>query len=372
MAGERSLEGVAAGAATGAGVPGLLGLLLAMEAGVPVPLPSDLVMLLLGERVSAGAVPLWLAMAALEVVALAGTAALFLAARGPGRALLARVGSRLGLTGPRLARATELLERRGRPALATGRTTPGLRTVTVVAAASSGIRVGRALPALVLGSSLFLQVSTCCSATPSARRPGSCWSRPACRCWWPPPSPWPRSWCCCCRAAGAAPPGSWPRGPARRAWPSACSATPTSRPGPRTRRERDGRTGLWTTPRARTADRVGSRERPASSRPGAPCQVGRRYTSRLASLGLSERPRPDLSGQSRPSCPGDCWTCSTAGEPPRESDDLPELLNALVANSTTASPASTVATRMARQGRHPVRAAVTGSSGKRASFSRRP
>jgi hypothetical protein len=29
--------------------------------------------------------------------------------------------------------------------------------VTVVAAASSGIRVGRALPALVLGSSLFLQ-----------------------------------------------------------------------------------------------------------------------------------------------------------------------------------------------------------------------
>jgi len=56
---------------------------------------------------------------------LAGTAALFLAARGP--------------------------------ALAAGRTTPGLRTVTVVAAASSGVRAGRALPALVLGSSLFLQ-----------------------------------------------------------------------------------------------------------------------------------------------------------------------------------------------------------------------
>ena len=113
-------------------------------------------------------------------------------------------------------------------------------------------------------------------------------------------------------------------------------------------------------------------ERPAEVRPGAPVSGGRRYTSRLASFGLSERPRPDLSGQSRPLCPGDCWTCSTAGEPPLESGDLPELLNALVANSTTASPASTVATRMARQGRHPVRAVVTGSSGKRASFSRRP
>ena len=157
MAGERSVAGVLAGAGSGAGAPGLLGLLLATEAGVPIPVPSDLVMLLLGERVSAGALPLWLAALSLELVAVAGTAALFLAARGAGRALQTRAGPRLGLTGPRLARATGLLERRGWPALAAGRTTPGLRTVTVVAAASSGVRAGRAVPALVLGSSLFLQ-----------------------------------------------------------------------------------------------------------------------------------------------------------------------------------------------------------------------
>lgn len=65
MAGERSVAGVLAGAGSGAGAPGLLGLLLAMEAGVPIPVPSDLVMLLLGERVSAGALPLWLAALAL-------------------------------------------------------------------------------------------------------------------------------------------------------------------------------------------------------------------------------------------------------------------------------------------------------------------
>jgi hypothetical protein len=57
MAGERSVAGALAGAGSGAGVPGLLGLLLAMEAGVPIPVPSDLVLLLLGERVSAGALP---------------------------------------------------------------------------------------------------------------------------------------------------------------------------------------------------------------------------------------------------------------------------------------------------------------------------
>jgi membrane protein DedA with SNARE-associated domain len=158
MAGGRALGGVAAGAGSGAGVPGLLGLLVLMEAGVPVPVPSDLVMLLLGERVSAGALPLWLAMVLLELVALAGTAALFLAARGPGRALIARFGPGRAL----LAKVESRFGSRagsgaGLPALVTGRTTPGLRTVTVVAAAGSGIRAGRALAALVLGSSLFLQ-----------------------------------------------------------------------------------------------------------------------------------------------------------------------------------------------------------------------
>jgi hypothetical protein len=66
MAGERHLEDVLA-AGSGAGVPGLLGLLLAMEAGLPVPIPSDLVMLLLGERVSAGALPPWVAVGLLEL-----------------------------------------------------------------------------------------------------------------------------------------------------------------------------------------------------------------------------------------------------------------------------------------------------------------
>ena len=41
MAGGRALAGVAAGAGSGAGVPGLLGLLVVMEAGVPVPVPGS-------------------------------------------------------------------------------------------------------------------------------------------------------------------------------------------------------------------------------------------------------------------------------------------------------------------------------------------
>ncbi|HLK72224.1 MAG TPA: hypothetical protein VKU77_01110 [Streptosporangiaceae bacterium] len=147
--------------ATGAaGVGGLaaLALLLPMEAGVPIPLPADLVMFTVGQQVGAHRLPLWLAVAGFEVIAIVGTTALFLVSRGSAHQLIARFGPRLGLSQARLGRATALAEARGRPGLAVGRALPGLRTLTVIAAGASGLAGRRALPALVLGSSVFLQV----------------------------------------------------------------------------------------------------------------------------------------------------------------------------------------------------------------------
>ena len=143
-----------------AGLSGSLALvlLLPMEAGVPIPLPADLVMFTVGERVAAGKFPLWLAVAGFEVVAIAGTTALFLACRGPAQRIIARFGPRLGLTEARLGRAAAFAETRGRPGLALGRGTPGLRTLTVIAAGISGLNGRRALPALIVGSSVFLQL----------------------------------------------------------------------------------------------------------------------------------------------------------------------------------------------------------------------
>jgi membrane-associated protein len=156
--------GVASTRAAGAGLAGGIGaaagiaLLLVMEAGVPIPVPADLVMLAVGARAGAGGIPLAVAVLAFEAVAIVGTTALFLAARGPGHATIRRAGPRVGLTAARLARATGLIERRGRPALAAGRATPGLRTLTVIAAGASGLSARRALPALIAGSSVFLQL----------------------------------------------------------------------------------------------------------------------------------------------------------------------------------------------------------------------
>jgi len=143
-----------------AGLSGLaaLVLLLPMEAGVPIPLPADLVMFTVGERVAAGRFPLWLAVIGFEVIAIVGTTALFLTCRGPAQRIITRFGPRLGLTEARMRRAAGFAETRGRPGLAIGRGTPGLRTLTVVAAAVSGLSGRRALPALIIGSSVFLQV----------------------------------------------------------------------------------------------------------------------------------------------------------------------------------------------------------------------
>jgi membrane protein DedA with SNARE-associated domain len=125
---------------------------------VPVPLPADLVMLVVGEQAAAGHIPLWVAVLAFEAIAIVGTTALYLLARGPGHAVVRRLGPKLGLTEERLNRITSLISRRGRPALAVGRGTPGLRTVTVVAAGGTALAPRRTLPALVLGSSVFLQL----------------------------------------------------------------------------------------------------------------------------------------------------------------------------------------------------------------------
>ena len=133
-------------------------LILACEAGVPVPVPVDLAMIALGAAVGRGSISIWVAVVALEVVAGLGTACLLLVARGPLAGVLTRLGPRVGLTAPRLDGVRARVHRRGRPVLVLGRATPGLRTLTVGAAATTGLPVRRVLPPLVLGSSLFLQV----------------------------------------------------------------------------------------------------------------------------------------------------------------------------------------------------------------------
>ncbi len=133
-------------------------LILIEEAGVPVPIPGDFLMLLLGVHARQGQVPLWQALLVMELATLLGATALYLVAARVGHGLVYRYGRYMHLTPERLDRAERWLQRRGAVAIVAGRLTPGLRMATVIACGVFGVPLWRFLPALALGRSC----TSCC------------------------------------------------------------------------------------------------------------------------------------------------------------------------------------------------------------------
>src|SRR5205823_8440676 len=107
--------------------------LLIEEAGVPVPVPGDVLMLILGVHASQGRLPLWQAIVVMELATILGATFLYAAARLGGRGLVYRYGRFMRLTPERLDNAEKWLTRHGSRAVFLGRLVPGLRIVTAVA-----------------------------------------------------------------------------------------------------------------------------------------------------------------------------------------------------------------------------------------------
>jgi membrane-associated protein len=141
---------------TGA-VAAAVAIILATEAGIPVPFPADVILLGLGERAGAHAVPLWVVMGSLELVVIVGTCVLFIIARRLGHRLIERLTRRHPSIGTQIERARHTLTKRGSVGLLAGRATPGLRTVSVLVGALSAIPARVALAALLVGDSIFVQ-----------------------------------------------------------------------------------------------------------------------------------------------------------------------------------------------------------------------
>src|SRR5207249_8822988 len=72
--------------------------LLVEEAGVPVPVPGDVLMLYLDVQARTGRIPLWQAIVVMELATVVGASALYLAARVAGRSLVYRYGRFIRLT----------------------------------------------------------------------------------------------------------------------------------------------------------------------------------------------------------------------------------------------------------------------------------
>ena len=134
--------------------------LLIEEAGVPVPIPGDFLMLLLGVRARIGTVSLWQAIVVMEAATIVGASFLYFVSARAGRGLVYRYGPVLRLTPERLDRAEQWLRRHGILAVFLGRLIPGLRIVTAVGCGVFGIPSRVFLPAMSVGALLYIVAYT--------------------------------------------------------------------------------------------------------------------------------------------------------------------------------------------------------------------
>jgi membrane protein DedA with SNARE-associated domain len=141
--------------------------LLIEEAGLPVPVPGDVLMLVLGVhagRDSGGFAltdPEFLkAVGATWVGTMIGSSFLYWVSRMAGRNLVYRYGRFIRLTPERLDRAERWLKRHGSRAVFFGRLVPGLRIVTAVACGVFDVPFRVFFPAMALGALLYILVYT--------------------------------------------------------------------------------------------------------------------------------------------------------------------------------------------------------------------
>ena len=135
---------------------GLAGLLFVKEAGVPIPIPGDL--LVIGAGVATSTDPAG-ALAVLVAILLAGYiggSLQFVAVRGALRRPLIRLLTRFGLSADRIDALAERLRRGGARGVAIARTTPGVRVPAIAASGVAGLPMSAFAPGLVAGNTIFV------------------------------------------------------------------------------------------------------------------------------------------------------------------------------------------------------------------------
>ena len=135
---------------------GLLGLLLVKEAGVPIPIPGDL--LVLGAGIAAaGAGPAGLVvLAGILLAGFVGGSLQFVLVKGALRRPIVRMLGRAGVPESRLEQLAGWLRRRGTSGVAVARATPGLRIGAIAASGLAALPFTSFLAGLVAGNSVFV------------------------------------------------------------------------------------------------------------------------------------------------------------------------------------------------------------------------
>jgi membrane protein DedA with SNARE-associated domain len=135
---------------------GLVGLLLVKEAGVPVPIPGDLLVVGAGAAL-AGEGPAAIGGLALILAAgFVGGTVQFGLLRGAVRGPMLRLLERVGIGADRIESLAARLRRTGSRGVAVSRMTPGVRVASIAACGLSGLPLGVFVAGLVIGNTVFV------------------------------------------------------------------------------------------------------------------------------------------------------------------------------------------------------------------------
>jgi membrane-associated protein len=135
---------------------GLVGLLFIKEAGVPIPIPGDLLVLGAGVAAAGNGASAPVALAAILLAGFVGGSLQFLLVRGALRRPLLALAARVGVSRERLERLADWLRRRGIRGVAVARATPGLRIGAISASGLAALPFPVFLGGLVAGNTLFV------------------------------------------------------------------------------------------------------------------------------------------------------------------------------------------------------------------------
>ncbi|MBV9356363.1 MAG: VTT domain-containing protein [Chloroflexi bacterium] len=123
-------------------------------AGLPIPVPGDLLLLAAAAQAASGRLALWEAFGTVLLAVVLGGVVQFLLVRGSGRQLLLRFGRYIGLTAARVETAAATVRRAGPVGVALFVLTPGVRTLAIPACGLALVPWRIFVPGLVVGSAV--------------------------------------------------------------------------------------------------------------------------------------------------------------------------------------------------------------------------
>ena len=131
------------------------GLILVKEAGLPIPVPGDLIVIGAGVAAARGELDTPTALLAIIVASIVGGLVQYGLLRSVARPAMLRLLDRFG-SAERVERQTERLRRGGARSVAVARSTPGVRIVAIGARALAGVPAGACVAGLSIGTAVFI------------------------------------------------------------------------------------------------------------------------------------------------------------------------------------------------------------------------